>query len=183
MSTARLDVVLCAATRCYVRRKAKGGTTRPPVAHFPQHFARVRVPVDREGLAPAVPANPRLLAFVNTRKTICFMTSFESLGLSAPLLKALATEGYTTPTPIQAQAIPHVLAGRDRKGIAQTGTGKIPALALPILQRLGDNRRPPARGACRVLVLSPTREITSQIVSSFRTYSGHMGARVALMIG
>jgi ATP-dependent RNA helicase RhlE len=111
------------------------------------------------------------------------MTSFESLGLSKPLLKALATEGYTAPTPIQAQAIPHVLAGRDVQGIAQTGTGKTAAFALPILQRLGDIRRPPARGACRVLVLSPTRELASQIADSFRAYGAHMGVRVALMFG
>ncbi|WP_347403210.1 DEAD/DEAH box helicase [Limobrevibacterium gyesilva] len=111
------------------------------------------------------------------------MTSFESLGLATPLLKALATEGYTAPTPIQAQAIPYVLAGRDVQGIAQTGTGKTAAFALPILQRLAENRRPPARGGCRVLVLSPTRELASQIADSFRAYGRNMGVRVALMFG
>jgi ATP-dependent RNA helicase RhlE len=111
------------------------------------------------------------------------MTSFENLGLCPPLLKALATEGYTTPTPIQAQAIPFVLAGRDVQGIAQTGTGKTAAFALPILQRLADNRRQPGRGACRVLVLSPTRELASQIADSFRAYGANMGVRVALMFG
>ncbi|MBU6498898.1 MAG: DEAD/DEAH box helicase [Rhodospirillales bacterium] len=111
------------------------------------------------------------------------MTSFASLGLNAALLKALETEGYTTPTPIQAQAIPHVLAGRDVQGIAQTGTGKTAAFALPILQRLAANRRPPARGGCRVLVLSPTRELASQIAESFRAYGRNIGVRVALMFG
>ena len=67
------------------------------------------------------------------------------MGLAEPLLRALKAEGYTTPTPIQAQAIPHVLAGRDLLGIAQTGTGKTAAFALPILHRLG--RKPPARAA------------------------------------
>ena len=70
------------------------------------------------------------------------MTQFTDLGLAKPLLKALADEGYTTPTPIQAQAIPARAAGRDLLGIAQTGTGKTAAFALPILQRLADNRRP-----------------------------------------
>ena len=65
------------------------------------------------------------------------MTSFSDLGLNAALLKAVATEGYTMPTPIQTQAIPPALAGRDVQGIAQTGTGKTAAFALPILQRLG----------------------------------------------
>ena len=115
------------------------------------------------------------------------MTSFESLGLIQPLLKALATEGYTAPTPIQTQAIPHVLAGRDVQGIAQTGTGKTAAFALPILQRLSENKRSPARGGCRVLVLSPTRELASQIAESFRAYGRNLpmtgGVRVALMFG
>jgi ATP-dependent RNA helicase RhlE len=111
------------------------------------------------------------------------MTNFDTLGLSAALLKALAGEGYTTPTPIQAQAIPHVLAGRDVQGIAQTGTGKTAAFALPILQRLADNRRQPPRMGCRVLVLSPTRELASQIAESFRVYGRFAGVRVALMFG
>ena len=111
------------------------------------------------------------------------MTSFESLGLAPALLRALVTEGYTVPTPIQEQAIPHVLAGRDVQGIAQTGTGKTAAFALPILQRLAENRRQPPRGGCRVLVLSPTRELASQIADSFRTYGAHMGMRVTVMFG
>ncbi len=81
----------------------------------------------------------------------------------------------TTPTPIQAQAIPSVMQGRDLLGIAQTGTGKTAAFALPILHRLAENRRPAPRRGCRVLVLSPTRELASQIAESFRTYGAHMG--------
>jgi ATP-dependent RNA helicase RhlE len=111
------------------------------------------------------------------------MTSFAELGLAAPLLKALETEGYTTPTPIQAQAIPHVLVGRDVQGIAQTGTGKTAAFALPILHRLMADRRPPLRRGCRVLVLSPTRELASQIAESFRAYGRLTGLRTALMFG
>ena len=109
--------------------------------------------------------------------------TFEGLGLSAPLLKALSTEGYTTPTPIQTQAIPHVLAGRDVQGIAQTGTGKTAAFALPILHRLGADKKQARPRSCRVLVLSPTRELASQIAESFRAYGRHTGVRVALVFG
>jgi ATP-dependent RNA helicase RhlE len=111
------------------------------------------------------------------------MTDFQSLGLCAPLLKALVTEGYTAPTPIQSQAIPPALLGRDVQGIAQTGTGKTAAFALPILQRLADSRRAPSRGSCRALILSPTRELASQIAESFRNYGRHMGLRTTLMFG
>jgi len=111
------------------------------------------------------------------------MTTFESLGLDAALLRALVTEGYTAPTPIQVQAIPPVLAGRDVQGIAQTGTGKTAAFALPILQRLAADRRQPPRGGCRVLVLSPTRELASQIADSFRAYGANIGCRVTVMFG
>src|SRR6185369_17681964 len=91
------------------------------------------------------------------------LTQFTDLGLAKPLLRALADEGYTTPTPIQAQAIPGVMEGRDLLGIAQTGTGKTAAFALPILHRLAENRKPAPRSSCRVLVLAPTRELATQI--------------------
>ncbi len=110
-------------------------------------------------------------------------TTFEGLGLASPLLKALTTEGYTTPTPIQLQAIPHVLQGRDVQGIAQTGTGKTAAFALPILHRLLADKRTPKPRSCRVLVLSPTRELASQIVESFRAYGRNAGLRTALIFG
>jgi ATP-dependent RNA helicase RhlE len=111
------------------------------------------------------------------------MTTFSELGLNAHLLKALETEGYTTPTPIQAQAIPSVLTGQDLLGVAQTGTGKTAAFALPILHRLAANRRPAARGGARVLVLSPTRELAAQIAESFKTYGRHTGLTVTVMYG
>ena len=109
--------------------------------------------------------------------------SFEEFGLAAPLMKALTQEGYTTPTPIQAKAIPQVMAGKDLLGIAQTGTGKTAAFALPILHRLQADRRAPQRRGCRVLVLSPTRELASQIAASFRTYGRHLGMSVAVVFG
>ena len=111
------------------------------------------------------------------------MTTFNELGLATPILAALATEGYTTPTPIQLQAIPHVMQGRDVQGIAQTGTGKTAAFALPILHRLLQDRRPAKPRSCRVLVLSPTRELASQIAESFQAYGRGTGLRVALMFG
>ena len=111
------------------------------------------------------------------------MTTFTELGLNAHLLKALETEGYTIPTPIQAQAIPGVLAGQDLLGVAQTGTGKTAAFALPILHRLAANSRPAIRGGARVLVLSPTRELAAQIAQSFKTYGRHTGLTVAVMYG
>ncbi|MGI9169718.1 MAG: DEAD/DEAH box helicase, partial [Caulobacteraceae bacterium] len=111
------------------------------------------------------------------------MTHFNDLGLAKPLLKALAEENYATPTPIQAQAIPTVLTGRDLLGIAQTGTGKTAAFALPILHRLAADRRPAPRRGCRVLVLSPTRELATQIAESFRAYGRHMGFTVAVVFG
>jgi ATP-dependent RNA helicase RhlE len=110
-------------------------------------------------------------------------TTFEGLGLATPLLKALTTEGYVTPTPIQLQAIPHVMQGRDVQGIAQTGTGKTAAFALPILHRLMADKRQAKPRSCRVLVLSPTRELASQIVESFRNYGRHAGIRTALIFG
>lgn len=111
------------------------------------------------------------------------MTTFSQLGLNAYLLKTLDTEGYTTPTPIQAQAIPSVLAGKDLMGVAQTGTGKTAAFALPILHRLTANRRPAARAGARALVLSPTRELAAQIAESFKTYGRHTGLTVAVIYG
>ena len=93
------------------------------------------------------------------------------------------TNATPTPTPIQTQTIPQVLAARDVVGIAQTGTGKTAAFALPILQRLAENRIRPRPRACRVLVLSPTRELSAQIVDSFKTYGRYLRPSVALAIG
>jgi ATP-dependent RNA helicase RhlE len=113
--------------------------------------------------------------------------TFDELGLNAELLRAVAGEGYTTPTPIQSQAIGPVLAGRDVLGIAQTGTGKTAAFALPILQRLqstspADHARKRGRSP-RVLVLSPTRELATQINESFATYGRHTPWRRAVVYG
>jgi ATP-dependent RNA helicase RhlE len=111
--------------------------------------------------------------------------TFEDLGLSAALLKAVQAEGYLTPTPIQQQAIGPVLEARDLVGIAQTGTGKTAAFALPILQRLAESRDQRARRGrkARVLVLSPTRELATQIAASFATYGRHTGLKQTVVYG
>src|SRR5262249_11261011 len=108
--------------------------------------------------------------------------SFSELGLAQPILRAVAAEGYTLPTPIQLQAIPHVVAGRDLLGCAQTGTGKPAAFALPILRRLSAAKRE-GRRRIRVLVLSPTRELAAQIGDSFRTYGRHTGLKHTVVYG
>jgi len=111
------------------------------------------------------------------------VTSFAELGLIEPLQRAVRAENYTTPTPIQAQAIPHLLQGRDLLGCAQTGTGKTAAFALPILQRLAADPRRPGPRACRVLVLTPTRELAAQIEASFATYGRHLRLSRAVVFG
>ena len=110
-------------------------------------------------------------------------TTFADLKLVPELLKALDAEGYTVPTPIQAKAIPSVLEGKDLLGIAQTGTGKTAAFALPILQRLMADRKPAARKGCRALILSPTRELASQIADSFKVYGKFTGLKAGVIFG
>src|SRR3954454_1803970 len=101
--------------------------------------------------------------------------TFDELGLSEKVLQAVVTSGYTTPTPIQAQAIPHALAGRDVLGVAQTGTGKTAAFALPIVQRLSASQPTNASARrARCLVLCPTRELATQIADGFRAYGRHL---------
>lgn len=109
--------------------------------------------------------------------------SLQSLGLSDTILRTVLAEGYTEPTPIQAQAIPHVLAGHDLFGCAQTGTGKTAAFALPILHALDLDRRRATPRAPRVLVLSPTRELASQIGRSFATYGQNVAFRQTVVYG
>ena len=109
--------------------------------------------------------------------------TFSELGLAAPIHTVLEREGYTAPTPIQAQAIPLVLEGKDVLAIAQTGTGKTAAFALPILTRLAADKTPVQRRSCRVLVLSPTRELAAQIAESFKTYGQGLGLSVACIFG
>jgi ATP-dependent RNA helicase RhlE len=109
--------------------------------------------------------------------------SFDDLGLAEPLVRAVRAENYAVPTPIQAQAIPHLLQGKDLLGIAQTGTGKTAAFALPILQRLAATPVQRRRGSVRALILTPTRELAVQILDSFRRYGCHLGLRSTVIFG
>ncbi|MGZ8361877.1 MAG: DEAD/DEAH box helicase [Allosphingosinicella sp.] len=109
--------------------------------------------------------------------------SFQSLGLSQPILQALALKEYSNATPIQQQAIPTVLTGRDLLGIAQTGTGKTAAFMLPSIDRLRASQRRAGPRACRMLVLAPTRELASQIAESARAYGQFSQMRVATVFG
>jgi len=111
------------------------------------------------------------------------LENFNGFGLAAPLVTALTQMGYAKPTPIQAEAIPVLMNGRDLIGIAQTGTGKTAAFALPILNRLIADKRPAPRGGARVLVLSPTRELASQIAQSFRDLSAGLSLDIAVVFG
>tara|TARA_B100001996_G_C18649623_1_gene588863 strand:+ start:291 stop:1649 length:1359 start_codon:yes stop_codon:yes gene_type:complete len=110
------------------------------------------------------------------------MQDFQSLGLSKKLLLAVEQEGYTTPTPVQAQAIPPLLEGRDVLGVAQTGTGKTAAFALPVLQIIS-RLKPQGKRHIRALVLSPTRELAAQIDERFSAYSGHLDIRHKVIFG
>ncbi|MCJ2077456.1 DEAD/DEAH box helicase [Methylobacterium sp. E-016] len=111
------------------------------------------------------------------------MTQFTDFGLAQPVLKALEEAGYHTPTPIQSQAIRPAMEGRDLCGIAQTGTGKTAAFALPILHRLSLEKRHAPRRGCRVLVLSPTRELANQIAESFSDYGRHLPLTNTVVFG
>jgi ATP-dependent RNA helicase RhlE len=111
------------------------------------------------------------------------LTTFSDLGLCEPLLRAIRAENYSVPTPIQIQAIPHLLEGRDLLGCARTGTGKTAAFALPILQRLAAEPRAAGANACRVLVLTPTRELAAQIEQSFAAYGRHLKLTRAVVFG
>jgi ATP-dependent RNA helicase RhlE len=110
------------------------------------------------------------------------LTTFSELDLIEPLQRALSEEGYSTPTPIQSQAIPPLLQGRDLLGVAQTGTGKTAAFALPILQRLSQGQ-PRGRRSVRALILTPTRELAAQIADSFARYGRHLRLGHAVVYG
>ena len=109
--------------------------------------------------------------------------SFADLGLSEPLLRALEAAKYTVPTPIQARTIPALLQGRDVLGVAQTGTGKTAAFALPVLQQLAASKERAPPKSPRALVLAPTRELAVQIARSFDTYGRGLGLRLCTVVG
>ncbi|HEY1610365.1 MAG TPA: DEAD/DEAH box helicase, partial [Paraburkholderia sp.] len=112
--------------------------------------------------------------------------TFDQFGLAPDILKAIREQGYTTPTPIQAQAIPVVLTGRDVMGAAQTGTGKTASFSLPIIQRLlpgASTSASPARHPVRALILTPTRELADQVAANVRVYAQHTPLRSTVVFG
>ncbi len=111
------------------------------------------------------------------------MSYFEQLGLAEPILRALNTKGYSDPTPIQRESIPALLDGRDLLGVAQTGTGKTAAFSLPSLHRLAQNPTGRFPAACRMLVLSPTRELAAQIADNMRDYARFLDLSVQCVFG
>ena len=112
-----------------------------------------------------------------------YMTTFESLGLSPKILKALEATTLKTPTPIQAQAIPHIMQGRDLMGLAQTGTGKTAAFGLPLLHRILDLGHPPGPKNIRALILVPTRELATQIKENLHLYTAGTAVKVVMVVG
>jgi ATP-dependent RNA helicase RhlE len=111
------------------------------------------------------------------------MTTFAALGLSPRLLKALEKTALSTPTPIQAQAIPYIMQGRDLMGLAQTGTGKTAAFGLPLLHRLLDIGHPPGPRNVRALILAPTRELVTQIARNFEVFTKGTAVKVTIVVG
>ncbi|MCK5689278.1 DEAD/DEAH box helicase, partial [Myxococcota bacterium] len=111
------------------------------------------------------------------------LPGFAELGLSDHLLRALQKAEYVVPTPIQSQAIPHVLKGKDLLGSAQTGTGKTAAFALPILQNIMRKGRSKGRSEIQALVIAPTRELAAQIGENFQKYAGPNGPRQTVVFG
>ncbi|WP_426417130.1 DEAD/DEAH box helicase [Aestuariirhabdus sp. LZHN29] len=109
------------------------------------------------------------------------MNAFSSLGLCGPLVQALSDQGYTTPSPVQRKAIPHILKGKDVLAAAQTGTGKTASFALPILQRLSESS--PAGAGVRALVLAPTRELAAQVAERITAYGSGLSLRAAVVYG
>ena len=110
--------------------------------------------------------------------------SFKDLGLAQPILNAIDSLGYQTPSPIQSQAIPPIISGQDVMAAAQTGTGKTAGFTLPILHNLANTEKPKHSGSqARVLVLTPTRELAAQIAQNVRDYSQNLSIKSAVVFG
>ena len=144
-----------------------------PIGISPLDFAR------SNGLSGRTSRSPHLVMGI----PLGTMMNFQDLGLSEPIVRAVVSEGYETATPIQEQAIPHLVEGRDLLGYAQTGTGKTAAFALPILHRLSQAPKQGRARRIRRIILSPTRELASQIAQSFRVYRAHTNVRQTTVFG
>jgi ATP-dependent RNA helicase RhlE len=125
----------------------------------------------------------RACNFPKGANTIMSEITFQDLALADPIQRALSAKGYTTPSPIQAQAIPLLLEGHDLIACAQTGTGKTAAFALPVLDGFARNPRKPFRRGVRCLILTPTRELAVQVTESFKTYGAGLGLKIGMVFG
>jgi len=125
----------------------------------------------------------RACNFSKGANTIMSEITFQDLALADPIQRALRAKGYTTPSPIQAQAIPLLLEGHDLIACAQTGTGKTAAFALPVLDGFARNPRKPFRRGVRCLILTPTRELAVQVTESFKTYGDGLGLKIGMVFG
>ncbi len=134
-------------------------------------------------MAPHSPLDQTCWRLVSANSGNPVLTTFDTLGLADPLLKAISDEGYTDPTPIQGKVIPLMLANRDVVGIAQTGTGKTASFVLPTLHRLIETNARRVPKQCQALILTPTRELAAQIVENIKAYSKYSRASVALIVG
>ena len=160
--------------------RLKDGVTISRDRKFPSAYTRQRSrSVHHTGDTGAVEGPPD----IPVERDNMTVTEFEALGLSEPLLRALRSENYEHPTPIQAQAIPHLLEGRDLLGIAQTGTGKTAAFGLPILQELSENWEKPSPGRPLCVILAPTRELAIQIGETFKSMGRHTQVRHTVIFG
>ena len=165
------------------------GTTSKPADTPASHTARLANSVRpaKGGSHPAPPGQPRRRRRVGSSDTAPSHSeasgTFAALGLIDPLLRSLEQTGYTEPTPIQAQAIPGLLAGRDLLGIAQTGTGKTAAFTLPVLQQLTRSNRSAISSRPRALILTPTRELAIQIGDAIGTYGRRLQLRHTVIFG
>jgi len=161
-----------------------------PSHRRPRRFQRVASarrphPPGREGREAAPRPEPAAVVSLDPREVLLDpgeieASPFRALGLSGPVVQALIGEGHITPTPIQAQVIPHALDGRDVLGCAPTGTGKTAAFVLPMLEALAASER---HGLIRALVVTPTRELAAQIAERVSVYGRHQGVRYAVVYG
>ncbi len=155
------------------------------MALHPETIPKARAVPAARGNGPRAAPNTCLKGTTGGKRTISPVSnvSFADLGLAEPLLRALSAAKYVEPTPIQARTIPLLLQGRDVLGVAQTGTGKTAAFALPILQHLAASKERAQPKSPRALVLAPTRELAVQIGRSFDTYGRGLGLRLGMVIG
>ena len=138
--------------------------------------------MDHNPLAEIVSARSEVFSGSMTQK-VFKLSSFAELGLAQEINRAIRDSGYTEPTPIQAQMVPLISQGMDVIGLSQTGTGKTAAFVLPMLNNLANSKKRARRGACSVLILSPTRELTNQIADTVRRYGKYVNYTQAIIVG